>query len=374
MWIKSIRFFNFRNIKETTVNLLPGLNILVGNNGQGKTNFIEGIGLCLSGETFRFGDNADLTSFGQHQTAVALQLEASEGHELRFTIENGRKNHWLNGKKISSHKLATLFPVVLFSPESLATVKEGSGERRDLIDQFLFSCPDLNYQVIFDDYLRILKSKNKVLKSYSDQQISQQQAIQLLESYEAKFLELATEVTFHRIHGIIHIFHDFKKVAVDLFPITVDISVEYLISDRNALHYSKEQIYSVLQNRLSELKVAEMAVGHSLVGPQKHEIKFLINNKDSRSFCSQGQQRALILSFKLAQLMYHRRVYGIVPVLFLDDVLSELDGQTRANLVKLLNVTEGQIFITTTDQYLCKDLEGETQRYIGVESGKFTIL
>ncbi len=374
MWIKTIRFYNFRNIVNAQVSLQPGLNILVGNNGQGKTNFIEGICLSLSGDTFRFGGNTELTKLGENQTSVSLDLVGTDTNELRFTIENSRKYHWLNGKKISSHKLAARFPIVLFSPESLAVVKEGSSERRDLIDQFLYSCPDLNYQNRFEEYTRILKSKNKILRACSEQTMARDQSIQLLDSYEGKFLELATEVTFHRIRGIIHIMNDFVKVAKDLYPNPVEISVEYLISEKNATHYSKPQIHQVLKNRLSELKFAEMAVGHSLVGPQKHDINFLINNKDSRTFCSQGQQRALILSFKLAQLMYHRRVYGIVPVLFLDDVLSELDGQTRANLVKLLNVTEGQIFITTTDQYLCRELTNQTQRYISVDSGKFSFL
>lgn len=373
MWIKTIRYYNFRNISEAQLNLLPGLNILVGNNGQGKTNFIEGIFLGLTGETFRYGENAHLASFGKTQASVALVVENKDNNELRFIIENSRKTHWVNGKKLSSHRLSTQFPVVLFSPESLATVKEGSGERRDLIDHFLFTCPNLGYQGLFDEYSKILKSKNKVLKALSEQQMGRDQAIHLLASYEERFLELAFEVTFHRIQGIIHIFEDLQKVAKDLYPIPVEISVEYVISDKNAMHYSKEQLRQILNNRLSELKAAEMAVGHSLVGPHKHDIKFLINNKDSRSFCSQGQQRALILSFKLAQLMYHRRAYGTVPILFLDDVLSELDGQTRANLVKLLNVTEGQIFITTTDRYLCRDLTSETQRYISVENGSFSV-
>ena len=330
--------------------------------------------MCLTGQTFRFGDNSDLSRLGHDQAAVSMSLESHESHDLKLIIDKGRKTHWLNGKKISSNNLECLFPVVLFSPESLASVKEGSGERRDLIDHFLFSCPDLSYQSLFDDFQRVLRSKNKVLKSYVNQSLTREQAENLLSSYEGKFLELATKLTFHRIQGIIHIAEDLLKVAKDLFPIPVEISVEYLISDKNAMHYSFEQIRNVLQNRLSELKTAELAVGHSLVGPQKHDINFLINNKDSRTFCSQGQQRALILSFKLAQLMYHRRVYGIVPVLFLDDVLSELDSQTRANLVKLLNVTEGQIFITTTDQYLCKGLTNQNQRYISVDGGKFSFL
>lgn len=374
MWIKAIRFFQFRNIQEAELQLQPGLNILIGNNGQGKTNFIEGIFLALTGQTFRFGDNSDLTSIGAETGAVQLEIEASQSDHLKFTLEQGRKSHQINGKRVSAQGLAQKFPVILFSPESLATIKEASGERRDLLDDFLLSCPDLGYQRVIEDYTKILRSKNKVLKAYAEKRVPHDQLDRILDSYEVKFLEMATAVTVHRIHGILRLLRDFQTMAKDLYPISVELSVEYLMSGKNALHYQEAEIFKAIRDRLSELKSAEINLGYSLVGPQKHEISFLINNKDSRTFCSQGQQRALILAFKLAQLMYHRRVYGTVPVLFLDDVLSELDGQSRANLVKLLNMTEGQIFITTTDQYLCRDLKTETQRYIFVENGKFSYL
>lgn len=380
MWVKSIRYYNFRNIENLQMDLQPGLNVLVGANGQGKTNFVEGICLCLSGESFRYGDKLDLVHFEHKQSSVSMTVEGAidssvlEFNELKVTIENGRKYHWLNEKKISSNKLFTRFPVILFSPESLSTIKEGHSQRRDLIDQFLVSCPDRNYQGLFDQYTRILKSKNKILKAFCDKELSRDQTERILESYQDKFLELAVDVTFHRIQGIIQITDEFNKVSADLYPNPVDISVEYLISSQNALHYSKAKLFEVIKNRLSELRAAEMTVGHSLVGPQKHDIVFLANGRDSRTFCSQGQQRALILAFKLAQLMYHRRVYNIMPILFLDDVLSELDGTTRGNLIRLLNMTEGQIFITTTDRYLCRELSHQTQRYIAVDAGKFSVL
>jgi DNA replication and repair protein RecF len=374
VWIKSIRYHNFRNIDDIEVLLEPGLNILFGDNGQGKTNFIEGVHLCLTGETFRFGDNLDLIKTGEDQTSVSLLAESKMLDEIKFTIDKGRKSHLVNGKKISSHQLSTQYPVVLFSPESLNSVKEGSSERRDLVDQFLLMCPDLNYQRLFDDYSKILKSKNKILKSYVNKMISKEQAIHLLESYEKTFLNLATDLTNKRIQGLRALIEDFKNSAALLYQKPVDISVEYLISEINAMHYDTEKILDVIKIRLYELKTTEMAVGHSLVGPQKHDINFLVNNTSSRIFCSQGQQRTLILAFKLAQMMYHSRVYGIVPVLFLDDVLSELDGATRANLVKLLNGMEGQIFITTTDKYLCRDLTGQQQKFVSVSSGRFSFL
>lgn len=374
MQVNSIRYHNFRNINDIELQLESGLTILFGDNGQGKTNFIEGIYLCLTGETFRFGDNFDFIRAGNKQASVTLSVENKMIDELKFSIDNGRKLHWENEKKISSHRLSSKFPVVLFSPESLNSIKEGSSERRDLVDQFLLMCPDLNYQRAFDEYSKVLKSKNKVLKSYVNQTISRDQALHLLASYEKPFLLLATELTHCRIRGLNALSEDFKNAASLLYHQPVDISVEYLISDKNALHYKQDQVFQSLQTRAIELSQAEMAIGHSLVGPQKHDINFLVNNKSSRIFCSQGQQRTLILAFKLAQMMYHRRAYDTVPILFLDDVLSELDSYTQANLVKLLNRMEGQIFITTTDQYLCRDLTGQRQRFMSVSRGGFSFL
>jgi DNA replication and repair protein RecF len=129
----------------------------------------------------------------------------------------------------------------------------------------------------------------------------------------------------------------------------VEISVDYLISGASAREFSRQQIYNALSIRLKELGAREIDVGHSLVGPHKHDVVFLYNGEDSRFFCSQGQQRALILSFKMAQIVYHYTVYQSSPILLLDDVLSELDHLKRANLVEFLKRVQSQIFITTTD-------------------------
>lgn len=372
MKIHSLRYYNFRNIENVEIKLNSGLHILYGNNGQGKTNFIEGLNLCLTGEIFRFGDNIDLVRFGQKQSAVILDIElAKNRNNLKVLVENGKKNHWLNEKKTSVGSLSSQFPVIIFSPESLNYVKEGSTERRDLIDHFLFLCPNINYQTIFNEFSKILKSKNKILKSYSSKNLSREQALALLESYEDRFIHLSSELTFHRIKGLNSILHDFKKAAQLLYSSSVEISVEYLISNSNALHHEMVKIEQLIRSRLYELRDAEMAVGHSLVGPHKHEINFLLNNRSSRIFCSQGQQRTLILAFKLAQMMYHTRVYGVVPILFLDDVLSELDNSVRVNLVNVLNETKGQIFITTTDKELCRDFRNQEISYINVKNGDF---
>ncbi|NJM09634.1 MAG: DNA replication/repair protein RecF [Bdellovibrionaceae bacterium] len=130
----------------------------------------------------------------------------------------------------------------------------------------------------------------------------------------------------------------------------VDISVEYLISSLNVGNSSRSDILSAMHKRSVELREKELACGVSLVGPQRHDIRILFTGKDSRFFCSQGQQRALILSFKMAQILYHYRSYEVYPFLLLDDVLSELDPIRRTNLVKFFEKHPRlRFFLTTTD-------------------------
>ena len=153
----------------------------------------------------------------------------------------------------------------------------------------------------------------------------------LLESLEASFLPLAAELTVARLEALTAMQPDFQRALNFVLDQTnVDISVEYVISGSNAYSWKRAEILSALHQRALELRERELSSGISLVGPQRHDIRILFSGKDSRYFCSQGQQRALILSFKMAQILYHHRAYQIYPFLLLDDVLSELDPIRRS--------------------------------------------
>jgi DNA replication and repair protein RecF len=133
---------------------------------------------------------------------------------------------------------------------------------------------------------------------------------------------------------------------------------------------SLEEINEMTHKRMMGLRDAEFATGASLVGPQKHDIIFLYGQKDSRFYCSQGQQRAIILSFKMAQIVYHRRVHGFYPALMLDDVLSELDESKRTALINFLHEINTQIFITTTDLSLPQSFALENYSVMEVKNGE----
>lgn len=350
MYCQSLRLLNFRNYRQASFRFSPRLNVLVGDNGRGKTNVIESIYTALTGESFRFADNRSLLLHGEKEARIELKLmRDSLDFNLRVEILKSRKRHLVNGKIASNTDLRRLFGVVLFSPESLNSIKEGADHRRSLIDDLLVTYEKRNSELI-SLFKRALKSRNRILKNYVEGLESRPQTIQLVESINPQYFNLARDLTSARITALNSILPDFNEAMKAISRVTdVEISVEYLISGENHLKSSTEKVLDTMLNRAQELTDAELSSGASLVGPHKHDIVFLYNQKDSRIFCSQGQQRAVILAFKIAQIVYHRKVHGVYPLLLLDDVLSELDKSKREALISFLHEINTQTFITTTD-------------------------
>jgi DNA replication and repair protein RecF len=194
--------------------------------------------------------------------------------------------------------------------------------------------------------------------------------LRLIESINPSFLRLGAQLTSARLEALTGILQDFNSAMQYISKTQEQISVQYTISGMNAVHYSAENVFDALQKRASDLVDAELAGGVSLVGPHKHDIVFLYGEKDSRFYCSQGQQRAIILSFKMAQIVYHRKAHDVYPILMLDDVLSELDQQKRDSLITFLHEINTQIFVTTTDFTLPKSFSLDEVAVLKISNGQ----
>ncbi len=350
MHYQKASFHQFRNLDGVSAEFVPGLNIFIGQNGQGKTNFLEGLFLLTQGQSFRYGDNKSFI----HSAASESSLRAEVvNNELQWTLQlqllKSKKNHFLNSKKTTSSYMAEHFPVIIFSPESLSAIKEGDDQRRHLVDSLITTThPEMT--PVLSEYRKALRSRNRVLRNHLEGLAKENETRAVLDSLRPSFLLLATKLTQSRIEALKIIKPELNKAMRSISKTQhVDISVDYVISGQSAADFDEKMIYDSLSKRLDELYLAELASGLTLVGPHKHDIMFLYNQNDSRFFCSQGQQRALILSFKMAQIVYHRRVHKNEPVLMLDDVLSELDFEKRTALISFLKELRTQIFITTTD-------------------------
>lgn len=361
---------NFRNYRQAEVRFDPRVNILLGRNGQGKTNLLEALVLLCSGESFRYGENETFLKAGEDEAWVTgrAQLGGLE-YDLKLQILKSRKSHSLNGKRVTGSDLVSAFHFVLFSPESLSAIKEGADQRRQLIDDLLISVDQKNSGLI-REFRRALKSRNRLLKDHAEGKTGRVETDRLLESLNPSFFRLSTQLTEARLRALREVEPELNRAMSRISSNEQTSRVDYVISSESAIHFSHEDIHKIMVRRASELHSAELSSGTSLVGPQKHDVKFLYDENDSRFFCSQGQQRALILSFKMAQIVYHRRVHGAHPILMLDDVLSELDEEKRESLIRFLQEIRTQIFMTTTDLKITGDLASHDCRVIEIVDGQ----
>lgn len=360
MHIEKLRFYNYRNIENTKISLNKSINIFLGKNGQGKTNILESIFLLINGSAFRPGELKIFVNRNSNDQNCQIEAELNNKQLqqiLKFQLINLKKSLTLNNKKINQQVVHQNFKSVLFSPESLSIIKNSAEERRQLVDDFLMVF-DFESTGKIKNYRKVLQTRNKVFKDAKKGFYSQVEAQKIIESLNPNFLELGASLTQNRIRVIRQIIPLVQRIFNQISQNNVEISVEYLISSNNGVDWTDSQVYTYLRSKLNEMYHREFEAGITLLGPHKHDIKILVNQEDSRYYCSQGQQRALILSFKMVQVLMYKELYGHYPILLLDDVLSELDYEKRTYLIEFLNGIESQIFITTTDlHFKWKDKE-----------------
>lgn len=359
MNFKKIDLVHFRNFDSLSIELNPGINVFTGPNGQGKTNFIESLYFLSRGTSFRTTSPIHLIKEGIETEGAHVSAEFLSGgveNKVEAHLVDSRKNILLNQKKVSPTQLAQHLPCVLFSPESLLAIKEGPNLRRELLDEMIVTLNPVNMRVILD-FQKALKSRNQVLKNAEERP---QDLKLLLPALDEIYLEKAVELAWTRLECVRRVN---PKVSAIMKLLTgnheSETFIDYLVSDESAYEWTREKLVDATRNRMRELRVAETATGVTLVGPHRHDIKVLYGNRDSRFYCSQGQQRALILALKMTQIVQHHRIYGTFPTLFLDDVLSELDGEKRAFLIDFLMGIETQSILTTTDFSIFGDIENK---------------
>ena len=372
MRVEKLALTNFRNYQSLELDVSPGVTFLIGDNGQGKTNLIEALYVLLKGTSFRTHNKENLIA-SQHddkQTKIYSQIRKDNcSFDIKMLLDKNKKELFINEKKSKTAVTQENFPLVLFSPESLSAIKEGPEIRRQLVDELIaFVYPEKIH--LLYDFKKILLQRNKLLRDYRDGLQKNSHSLKVLESITEIFLRLSAELTSLRVRSLATIAPLLSDTLNAIMNSQiVDISVDYVMSGQRINEHNYEQIYNALRERERQLYSAELESGTSLVGPHKHDISFLWNRKDSRFYCSQGQQRALILAFKMAQINYHENRFKVAPLLLLDDVLSELDAERRTYLVSYLQDLKSQIFLTSTEPDFAYDLKKPELKLYKIQQG-----
>lgn len=340
MYIKKIKLENYRNYKEADISFDEKVNIILGENAQGKTNLLESIYMSSMGKSFRTSKDKEVVKFDGDMCRIRAEYFKYDdigSVEIAISKEGKKaiKVDGVNVKKMS--QLMENILTVIFSPEDLKIIKEEPGKRRSFIDRELCQLK-ISYYSNLSNYKKILIQRNTYLKERDIEKFVLDVWDMQLASYGAKIIKERKEFIkkLNEISKDIHsnITNGREKIEIRYVS---NIPVE-------------DDVKKIEENFLNALKKSEsndIYMRNTSRGPHKDDLKVLINNIDARKFGSQGQQRTAALSLKLAEINLIKEEKEESPILLLDDVMSELDNERQKFLVNSLN--DVQIFLTTTE-------------------------
>ena len=344
MQLNSLQLRGFRNYTALSVDFVPGVNLILGDNAQGKTNLLEAIYYLSAGHGFRTRKEGELLQFGADFADLEAEILSQDRQQtVRAVLFAGRKPRqlFLNGvKQKSFQNFHGLLTTVLFCPEDLMVLKSGASARRKLLDQALCQLRP-GYEKALTEYTRLLEHKARILKDWREYpgladtlpefNLRMAQVGSILIGYRANYLEKLAKCT-----AKYHL--EFSGGCEEL-----KLSYKTVSTIEDPLSPRAELESKILQHQESHLR-AELDSGQCLTGPHKDDFDVLLDGVSLKAFGSQGQTRTAAISLKLAEREIFRDDTGEEPVLLLDDVLSELDAR-RQDFV-LNQIRSGQVFIT----------------------------
>lgn len=340
MFIESIELKNYRNYEELHMELNEGTNILYGDNAQGKTNVLEAVYVCCTSKSHKSTRDRDIIRFGQDESHIKLQIRKN-GVPYRIDMhlkKNKPKGIAINGIPIKkASELFGIANVVFFSPEDLNIIKNGPAERRRFIDMELCQLDKL-YVHSLVQYNRALLQRNKLLKELG----FHPEYESTLDVWDMHLVRYGKEVIKARKRFISQLGGIIKEIHRKLSGEKEEIEVVYEPDEEEE---ALEQ--ALVRNRLQDIRQKT-----TLAGPHRDDIRFVVNGIDIRRFGSQGQQRTAALSLKLSELELVKMLCRDNPVLLLDDVLSELDGNRQNQLLSAIKEIQTIITCTGLDDFV----------------------
>ena len=352
MRIKSLKIENFRNIKN--IEILPNneMNVIYGENAQGKTNIIEAIWLFTGAKSFRGAKDEELKRFSCEKARLKIEFEA-ENIEKSAQIEiNDKRIACLNEKPLKSvSHLAGKFNAIIFSPTDLRLLSDGPKVRRKFLDMAICQLYP-TYIEILRGYTKAVTQRNKILKDFKNNS----SVLPLLEVFEEEIAVSGEKIIKYRLRYIEILKEFIPEIYKGISNGRENLEIEYIYSNRG------ENLLTELKNSRKE----DMFTYKTSVGPHRDDLEFKINGISAKNFGSQGQKRSVALSLKLAEAEILKKNTGEYPICLLDDIMSELDPK-RQNFI-LNHIKEMQTFLSCCDPETLKNLK-EGKRF-QIKSGE----
>ena len=350
MKIKSLKLLYFRNYLSTNIEVHPSLNILVGNNANGKTNIIESIFCLALGKSYRTKSDSECIMFGETATAMSCIVNKNDRElDIMLGINNKGKSAKIAGiKKTKLTDFVGELNVVLFSPEDLQIVKGSPVLRREFMNREFYQFSRI-YHKYYLMYQHLLKQRNSYLKDMRKNP-KDEMSLAYLETLTSQLAKVALYITKERVSFVQDISKLTYKNMLNISNGQETLKIKYKSSVLDALNIAEINDESFTEENLTKVMMKksfdDIMRGSTKIGPQHDDLEFYINDLDAKMYASQGQQRSIVLSLKLAEINFLKEKTGTYPVLLLDDVLSELDKNRQLKLLDAINENV-QTFITT---------------------------
>lgn len=340
MIVESIELQNYRNYEKLHMDFSDGTNLLYGDNAQGKTNLLEAIYVCSTTKSHRGSKDKEIIRFQQEESHIKLLVKK---RDVPYRIDMHLKKNKTKGVAINGipiRKASELFGivnVVFFSPEDLNIIKNGPSERRRFLDLELCQLNKLYVHALIQ-YNRVITHRNKLLKDL----VFHPEYEETLDIWDEQMIQYGSQVIQFRQEFI-------EQLNNIILGIHKQLSGE---EETLELFYEANTSIDQLKNSLAKSRESDLRQKTTGVGPHRDDISFMVNGIDIRKFGSQGQQRTAALSLKLAEIELVKHLVNDYPILLLDDVLSELDGNRQKHLLSGINHIQTMITCTGLEDFL----------------------
>ena len=375
MKIKSLKLLYFRNYLSANIESHPSLNVLVGNNANGKTNIIESIFCLALGKSYRTKSDSECIMFGETATAMSCVVyKNNKNLDIMLGINNKGKSAKIAGlKKTKLTDFVGELNVVLFSPEDLQIVKGSPALRREFINREFYQFSRV-YHKYYLMYQHLLKQRNSYLKDMRKNP-KDEMSLAYLETITSQLVKVAMYITKERVSFVHEISTLTYRNMLNISNGQETLKIKYKssvleslnITDVNDINFTEENLVKVMMNKSFD----DIMRGSTKIGPHQDDLEFYINDLDAKMYASQGQQRSIVLSLKLAEINYLKSKTGTYPILLLDDVLSELDKNRQLKLLDAINENV-QTFITTPSISDIKEDLLKKAKVFKIESGNIS--
>ena len=360
MKISNAHLRSFRNHNETAFEFGSQINVLLGENGQGKTNALEALSfLCL---TKSFYASADATVMQQEKKFFEIKstLESDEGKEfqVRVTYDDVKKEKkfTINGADVEKFSTVIgMFPVVILSPENNSITFGSPADRRKFID-LVISQSSKSYVEDSIEYRRIVRQRNVILSNAKGRDCSNE-----ISPWNEMLVKHGSRIVHKRLNFLTEFEPYIAQTYLDIVAERETPKIEYMPTVSVQKKSSLEEIAVAMETKLTKKKNDELRFQTTLVGPHRDDIHFSLNGLSLKQFASQGQHKTFLIALKVAEFFFLKERCNETPIFLLDDVFSELD-EYRSKKILLLAESLGQIFITTTSEKIFGGAEWNSKR------------